>query len=151
MQLCIFGYKYLRLFKMKRVVEEKLVTWKNSGRRKPLVVRGGRQVGKTWSVERFGQEHFKRMLPVDLEKRSDLHNIFEGDIGSKTILTRLELVFRQKIKPGETLLFLDEVQACPRAIMVPISSLLISALGMVPECAIRVSLATIQLNTMISG
>jgi len=101
---------------MKRFIEERFIKWKGAGRRKPLIVRGGRQVGKTWSIETFGQNHFKSILKVDLEKRTDLHTIFKDDLSSKTVLSRLGIAFQQKIKPGETLLFLDEIQACPRAL-----------------------------------
>lgn len=62
---------------MKRSIEERLIKWKGAGRRKPLIVRGGRQVGKTWSIETFGQNHFQSTLKVDLEKRTDLHAIFQ--------------------------------------------------------------------------
>jgi predicted AAA+ superfamily ATPase len=102
---------------MKRLIEERLIEWKRASRRKPLMVRGARQVGKTWSIETFGQNHFKSMLKVDLEKRTDLHTIFQDDLSSKTVLSRLGIASRQKIKAGETLLFLDEIQACPRALM----------------------------------
>ena len=102
---------------MERSIEARLIKWKDAVRRKPLIVRGGRQTGKTWSVEAFGEKFFKNMLKIDLEKRFDLHTLFQDDISGNTILSRLEIASRQKIKPGETLLFLDEIQACPRALM----------------------------------
>ena len=102
---------------MRRLIDEQLLRWKTSSRRKPLVIRGGRQTGKTWSVDRFGKIHFSSIVKIDLEKRRDLHDIFAGDLSSKTILSQLALVTGQRIVPGETLLFLDEVQACPRALM----------------------------------
>ncbi len=102
---------------MERLIEARLIKWKDVDRRKPLIVRGGRQTGKTWSVEAFGQKYFKNMLKIDLEKRNDLYTIFQDDLSSNTVLSRLEIASRQKIRPGETLLFLDEIQACPRAFM----------------------------------
>lgn len=102
---------------MKRLIENKLMAWKNAGRRKPLIIMGGRQTGKTWSVEAFGRSQFGSVLKIDLEKRNDLHTIFEGDLSSTTVLSQLEIVFRQHIRPGETLLFIDEIQACPRALI----------------------------------
>lgn len=102
---------------MKRLIENKLIGWRNADRRKPLIVMGGRQTGKTWSVEAFGQSHFDRVVKIDLEKRGDLHTIFEGDLSSKAVLSQLEIVFREHIRPGETLLFIDEIQACPRALI----------------------------------
>ena len=102
---------------MKRLIDNQLLLWKTSNRRKPLIVRGGRQTGKTWSIDRFGKCHFVSIVKIDLEKRRDLHDIFAGDLGSRTILSQLALVTGQRIIPGETLLFLDEIQACPRALM----------------------------------
>ena len=102
---------------MRRLVDDRLLRWKTSNRRKPLVVRGGRQTGKTWSVDRFGKNHFSSVVKIDLEKRRDLHDIFAGDLSSRTILSHLALVAGRRIIHGETLLFLDEIQACPRALM----------------------------------
>ena len=102
---------------MKRLIDDQLLHWKTSSRRKPLIIRGGRQIGKTWSIDRFGQDHFGSIVKIDLEKRRDLHDIFVGDLSSQTILSQLALVAGQRIVPDETLLFLDEIQACPRALM----------------------------------
>jgi len=66
---------------MKRAVSEQLLTWKNRARRKPLILRGARQVGKTWSVMDFGRNHFDGTVHlVDLEKRPDYHRVFEADL-----------------------------------------------------------------------
>jgi predicted AAA+ superfamily ATPase len=101
---------------MKRLLEKQLIDWKNSRRRKPLVLRGARQVGKTWLVENVLAETFDNFVKIDLEKRGDLHTYFSGTLEPKTILSYLELT-AGRIIPGKTLLFLDEIQACPRAIM----------------------------------
>ena len=100
---------------MKRLAEKKLLEWKNSTRRKPLIIRGARQVGKTWLVENFLAKHFDSYIKIDLEKQHNIHTHFEGDLDPKTILTYLELE-AGRIVPGKTLLFFDEIQACPRAI-----------------------------------
>lgn len=100
---------------MKRHAENYLLEWKDSSRRKPLIIRGARQVGKTWLVEHFLASHFDRTIKIDLEKRRDLHGIFDGNLDPKKVLSLLELA-SEKIVPGKTLLFLDEIQACPRAI-----------------------------------
>lgn len=100
---------------MKRYVEEQLSAWKESARRKPLIVRGARQVGKTWLVEHFAAKAFDSFVKIDLEKRRDLHSYFEDSLEPETILNYLELE-AGRIVPGKTLLFLDEIQACPRAI-----------------------------------
>ena len=101
---------------MKRLIEQELVQWKESSRRKPLVLRGARQVGKTWLVEQVLAKDFEGLVKIDLEKRRDLHTVFGDNLEPKRILNLLELA-TGKIIPGKTLLFLDEIQACPRAIM----------------------------------
>jgi hypothetical protein len=101
---------------LKRLVQDQLRRWKVADRRKPLIIRGGRQVGKTWSVEEFGRSEFQATVKIDLEKRVDLHPLFQGNLDSKTLLSRLEVAVGRRIAPGETLLFLDEIQACPRAL-----------------------------------
>jgi predicted AAA+ superfamily ATPase len=101
---------------MKRLAEQDLLKWKESSRRKPLILRGARQVGKTWLVEQFLAKQFDRFVKIDLEKFRDLHRVFDENLDPKRILNLLELK-AGKIVPGETLLFLDEIQACPRAIM----------------------------------
>lgn len=101
---------------MKRLAEKQILEWKDSQRRKPLIVRGSRQVGKTWLVENVLAKQFDSFVKIDLEKRRDVHAYFEGNLDPKTILTYLELEVG-RIIPGKTLLFFDEIQACPRAIM----------------------------------
>jgi len=101
---------------MKRLAEKQVLEWKDSPRRKPLIIRGARQVGKTWLVENFLAKQFDSFVKIDLEKRRDVHAHFEGNLDPKTILTYLELEVG-RIIPGKTLLFFDEIQACPRAIM----------------------------------
>ena len=102
---------------MERLVEKKLKFWKSLNRRKPLLVRGARQVGKTYSIRKFGRELFDSFAEVDLERNRTWHKIFDIDLNPQRILTELEIVLEQKIIPGETLLFFDEIQSCPRAIM----------------------------------
>jgi uncharacterized protein len=104
------------IYILKRLIEDQLRLWKAADRRKPLILRGARQVGKTWSVEQFGRDEFAGTVKIDLEKRADLHPLFQGNLDSKTLLPQLELVAGRRIVPGETLLFLDEIQACPRAL-----------------------------------
>ena len=100
---------------MKRTAENYILKWKESGRRKPLIIRGARQVGKTWLVEQVLATKFDNFVKIDLEKRRDLHRYFEGNLDPKVILNGLELEVG-RIMPGQTLLFFDEIQACPRAI-----------------------------------
>ena len=75
---------------MKRLIDENLAAWKHSGRRKPLIVRGARQVGKTYSVERFGRENFEKLATVDLERNRDWHRFFSGSLAA----TKMYLSFK---------------------------------------------------------
>lgn len=101
---------------MRRFIETKLARWKEKKRRKPLVIRGARQVGKTWIIKQFGKTHFDITAVVDLEKQSQWHRLFQGNIDIKQIVSELEILTGQRIIPGKTLLFFDEIQACPRAL-----------------------------------
>jgi hypothetical protein len=100
---------------MKRKTEVFLSDWQLRAGRKPLVLRGARQVGKTYLVEHWGREHFRSVLTVDLERERDLHGLFANP-DPKRLLEELALVKGLAIIPGETLLFLDEIQACPPAL-----------------------------------
>ncbi len=101
---------------MERLIESELSKWKVSKRRKPLILRGARQVGKTYSLRKFGENHFDTIVMVNLERNTDWHRVFEGNLGAKRICSDLEILSKQKIVPGKSLVFFDEIQACPRAI-----------------------------------
>lgn len=101
---------------MHRDIETELIHWKNSQDRMPLLLRGARQVGKTFIVEKFGRDHFRTFVSINLEQKQDFHTCFDG-LEPQKIVAELELLSGQKIIPGETLLFLDEIQECPKAIM----------------------------------
>jgi hypothetical protein len=102
---------------MKRIIEPRLLEWKEGPRRKPLVIRGARQVGKTYTVRHFGQERFKECVSVDLERNPAWHKVFERDSDPRRICSELEVLTGKRIIPGSTLLFIDEIQACPKALM----------------------------------
>ncbi len=112
--LTFYSYS-VRIDRMKRLIEKDLLAWQDSPRRKPLIIRGARQVGKTWVVENILSRQFD-IVKIDLEKRRDLHGHFAGNLDPRQILSYLELTVG-RILPGKTLLFFDEIQACPRAIM----------------------------------
>ncbi len=101
---------------MQRNVTKKLLAWKDSQRRKPLIVRGARQIGKTWSIEQFGQNHYSALHKIDFEKRRDVHAVFDGNLDPKKLIAELEILLNQKIDPNNELLFFDEIQACPNAL-----------------------------------
>jgi uncharacterized protein len=101
---------------LKRLIEDKLLGWKNSKRRKPLILRGARQIGKTWIIKSFGNRHYKNIITIDFEKERELHALFEKSLDPASIKQSIEIIKRTKIIPKETLLFFDEIQSCPRAI-----------------------------------
>jgi len=100
---------------MERRAARDILNWKDDPRRKPLIIRGARQVGKTWLVDNVLAQAFETYAKIDLEKRRDLHTYFAESLDPHQILTHLELS-AGRIVPGKTLLFLDEIQACPNAI-----------------------------------
>ena len=85
---------------MKRFIDQELRKWKEARRRKPLIVRGARQVGKTYSVRQFGKNCFDALAVVNLERNPDWHRIFEGYLHPKRICADLEIVLQKKIVPG---------------------------------------------------
>ena len=102
---------------MKRDVEASLIQWKSDPRRRPLIVRGARQVGKTYTLSLFGREHFERVHLVNFEKTPEVRAFFEPDLDPKRIVKDLSLHYDTEILPGKSLLFFDEIQQCPKAIM----------------------------------
>lgn len=100
---------------MEREITQTLVEWKSRKTRKPLLIRGARQVGKTYTIEHFARNHFSNILNINLESQKELCSIFSKKrIGS--LITELSLYYDEEIVPGETLLFIDEIQSCPEAI-----------------------------------
>ena len=102
---------------MKRFIENEFLKWKQNPIRKPLILRGARQVGKTYSIREFGKTNYANVAYLDFERNQSLHAVFSGDLGAKRIISDLEVLTGQKINPQTTLLVFDEIQACPRAIM----------------------------------
>src|SRR3989338_1044479 len=94
---------------LKRSLEETLLKWKTSPLRKPLIIRGARQVGKTSLVRKFGTNHFAQMIEINLEKK-DHFAIFDKATSVEDFLKRVSLFFDQKIISHQTLLFIDEIQ-----------------------------------------
>jgi hypothetical protein len=109
---------FLKITRMKRLVLEKLKSWKDSNRRKPLLVRGARQVGKSYTITQFGRNYFEgNVHVVDFEKRPDWVGIFDKNLDPVRIISELEILLNTKIAPGKDLLFFDEIQQAPNAIM----------------------------------
>lgn len=102
---------------MKRKIEEKLHVWKNKGAtRMPLILNGARQVGKTYLLRQFGEENFKNVVYVNLETNQAVASYFSENIAPERIIRYLELSGGEKIIPEETLIILDEIQSCERAL-----------------------------------
>ncbi|MGC9344024.1 MAG: ATP-binding protein [Bacteroidales bacterium] len=100
---------------MKREITQHLKEWKNRKDRNPIIIRGARQVGKTYVIEEFGKTEFKNCLRINLEERPELKKIFfDNDV--KRILTELSILLNEDVSYGDTLLFIDEIQTCPEAI-----------------------------------
>jgi uncharacterized protein len=102
--------------KLYRKIEQELQAWKTQVGRKPLLVRGARQVGKSYTVEKFGKENFSSHVIINLEQHRECLNSFKS-LEPQKIIASLAALRQQKIVPGETLLFIDEIQECPDAIM----------------------------------
>jgi len=101
---------------MKRLINYDLLQWKSSSIRKPLLMRGARQVGKTHAVREFGKT-FQNIVEINFELNSNFIVIFEKDLEPTRIINALVAMTMQSITPGKTLLFFDEIQACPKAII----------------------------------
>lgn len=103
---------------MKRISEKYLEEWALKINHKPLIIRGARQIGKSYSVRHLGQTFFKgNFVEINLEKNPSLHAIFKQDFVVSNIIQDLELVLNISITPGKTLVFIDEIQECPEAIL----------------------------------
>ena len=100
---------------MKRSIENELNRWKTESLRMPLLIRGARQVGKSFTIEKFGRENFAQTVTINFELKPTLKDCFR-DLDPKKIIREVELALKVQIQPGTTLLFLDEVQLCPEAI-----------------------------------
>ena len=100
---------------MKRSIENELNYWKTDPLRMPLLIRGARQVGKSFTIEKFGKENFVQTVTLNFELKPGLKDCFR-DLDPKTILREVELILKVQILPGTTLFFLDEIQLCPEAI-----------------------------------
>lgn len=101
---------------MKRQFEEKLMEWKNNGMKKPLMVIGARQIGKTYTIEKFINENFEEHLMFNVEKEEAVKNIFEKSIDDEEVVRELELYLNKKIDLDKTIIFFDEVQESERLI-----------------------------------
>lgn len=110
------SYDFCIILIMQRDFIQNLIEWKDSKRRKPLILTGVRQCGKTYLLKEFGSEYFDNFCYINFESAGKYSAIFEYDYDVKRILREIELAENVKIIAGKTLLIFDEIQECPKAI-----------------------------------
>ena len=101
---------------MLRFATEKLIEWKNSTTRKPLVLKGARQVGKTWLMKEFGSKYYRNFVYCNFDEEKELKSIFENNKNPNRIIELLSMLFNSKIEPQKSLIIFDEIQECPEAL-----------------------------------
>lgn len=101
---------------MERITMAKLLDWKDSPHRKPLILNGARQVGKTWLLKEFGQREFRNVAYVNFDNNPALADQFERGYDVPRILLAVQAESHERVLPGETLVIFDEIQECPRAL-----------------------------------
>ena len=101
---------------MYRIAIEKLLKWKQSKRRKPLIIEGARQVGKTWLMKEFGRQAYADTVYINFDSNSRMAELFASDLDTERLIMGLELYVGRKIDPNNSLLIFDEVQEVPRAL-----------------------------------
>ena len=101
---------------MYRIAIEKLLKWKQSKRRKPLIIEGARQVGKTWLMKEFGRQEYKDTIYINFDSNSRMAELFASDLDTERLIMGLEIYVGRKINPDNSLLIFDEVQEVPRAL-----------------------------------
>ena len=101
---------------LERKITEEFLKWKKEKNKPCLLVKGARQVGKTFIIEDFAKNNYKSYIYINFELMPEYKNIFNGNLDIKTLIMKLELAFPDiSIIPNDTILFLDEIQACPNA------------------------------------
>ncbi len=101
---------------MKRNIFNSLIQWKNDDSKHPLLIRGARQVGKTYIIEQFAKQEFSNVIIINFERDKEYRDIFNVTFDPVKIIEKISLISGKKIVIGKTLVFFDEIQECPRAI-----------------------------------
>jgi predicted AAA+ superfamily ATPase len=101
---------------MRRRAMQTLVKWKDDPLRKPLIIRGARQVGKTWLMQEFGRTNFSKVAYVNFDNNQRMKQVFSGDVDLPRLITALQIESGVSIVPGETLIIFDEIQEVPQAL-----------------------------------
>lgn len=95
---------------------EKLIEWKSNMNKKPLIIRGARQVGKTWIMKEFGEKYYNNYAYINLDNNSRMEQLFSGDLDIDRIIQGLKLESGINITPTDTLIIFDEIQEVPNAL-----------------------------------
>lgn len=101
---------------MERTIITQLLRWKHKSNRKPLIIRGARQVGKTWIMKEFGKNHFENTVYINFDNNERMKNVFEMDYDIKRIISSLQIESGEQIDSERTLLIFDEIQEVPKAL-----------------------------------
>ena len=101
---------------MKRNIYPQFIQWQQSARRKPLILRGARQVGKTYILEQFAKKEYENYCHLNFDEEPHLAHFFEEALNPKRIIKELSILFKHPIHPGKTLIIFDEIQECPNAL-----------------------------------
>ena len=101
---------------MKRALYQKLIDWKSDSRRKPLLLQGARQVGKTWLINEFGKNAYKNYVYLNFEQNPNLKELFKNELSPEKIIENIGLLLNKKIVSIDTLICFDEIQICPEAL-----------------------------------
>ena len=101
---------------LQRFILKKLIEWKNSKYRKPLILKGARQIGKTYILKQFGEENYEGIAYFNFDHDEDLYNLFSKTKDPKRILEQLAFIYGKAILPEKTLIIFDEIQECPNAL-----------------------------------
>ena len=101
---------------MQRKALAQLLDWKKSPRRKPLILKGARQVGKTWLMKEFGRLNYEKTFYFSFEREEELFHIFEKNKDPLRIIDQLGTIYNDKIEPEKHLIIFDEIQLCERAL-----------------------------------
>jgi len=101
---------------LKRKIYNRLVEWKHQANKRPLMIKGARQVGKTYIIKEFAKQNYKSLIEINFDRDPELKDIFAGNLSAKNIISQISLhIIGSEIIEGQTLLFLDEIQNCPNA------------------------------------
>lgn len=117
-KMCYTDFNQLKrlVICMKRKAREELINWKSDVNRKPMVLMGARQVGKTWLMEEFGRTCYEDYVYFNFDEEDELKSVFEKNKNPQRIIELLSMIRGKKIVPGKTLLIFDEIQECPEAL-----------------------------------